>query len=547
MSWSQKLSVELTLQIHEEKFVIPPSRIEEWNLELHHYGFTGSLQFSLDGKDDLTLFPKFIAPELIQVHWAIGYPPEDQNCEPFQVTGLATDKSVREVYSVDLRHHYRIDIADAAQVLWGQHFPSRLFTNASMKAVVEEYRVESFIPLQYDWPLFERPHPILFLGMGGENRRTSFYDFLLWYIASQNGVWTYRYPQNAYRISGTKEDAAAISLEEKHLDQIDLQEIQIVCPSAPYYSLKILNAHSETPQQEVISQPQTLPQLCKDILVRSPIQQNFDERKQLERNKFKTRQAELNLVFRKFPTFAFASGQLLEFPNELGEYGFLSGKTFRIREVSLSGKRIQDAIHAYELTMTAKLEQRQELFVAYPALPKPEFLEYVEGRIVSKVGGQNEKTLQVFQEKDGLLYLHIAIPLWNDQEVIVPFHPDQMPGSFYCPPRKGDRVLVALEFQSARIQCFLDWHDPLPIQAQGYQISLGTKKDNRTTILNLYKEGKLSFIITTDGTLVTVSKQGGQKSIIEQTPEMIRLEAQQILMEAPEIVIKAKAIDIKKK
>jgi hypothetical protein len=85
----------------------------------------------------------------------------------------------------------------------------------------------------------------------------------------------------------------------------------------------------------------------------------------------------------------------------------------------------------------------------------------------------------------------VFVPLWN-KEIVVPFIPDQLPGHFYFPAYKNQRVLLALEFQEARISRFLDWGEGtrLPADGQGNHLLLGKDKDSQTSIQHVYVDGK---------------------------------------------------------
>lgn len=147
----------------------------------------------------------------------------------------------------------------------------------------------------------------------------------------------------------------------------------------------------------------------------------------------------------------------------------------------------------YNLEMSSQLEPKSEEWLSLPPFKTPLFPLYVEGKVVSEQGKKEEETYQIYQDKKTSLdQYRVAIPLWNKQEVVVPFEPNFFTGHFYFPDYKDARVLVALDFHSGRIERFLDWRPGarLPMDTQGDHILLGKTDKSQTSVQHIYVDDK---------------------------------------------------------
>jgi hypothetical protein len=86
----------------------------------------------------------------------------------------------------------------------------------------------------------------------------------------------------------------------------------------------------------------------------------------------------------------------------------------------------------------------------------------------------------------------VKIPLFEDQIIPAPFNPNLLPGHFYFPAYKGERMLVALDFQRAWIKRFLDWRTGarMPQDGQGVQLLVGKTPENGTALKHYYTDDK---------------------------------------------------------
>ena len=89
------------------------------------------------------------------------------------------------------------------------------------------------------------------------------------------------------------------------------------------------------------------------------------------------------------------------------------------------------------------------------------------------------------------------MPLWGDQIITVPFEPNLLPGHFYFPAFKGERVLVALGLEHFTLERFLDWRADarLPADAQGVHLLVGKTPESNTSMKHYYEEGNPLFLL----------------------------------------------------
>jgi len=76
----------------------------------------------------------------------------------------------------------------------------------------------------------------------------------------------------------------------------------------------------------------------------------------------------------------------------------------------------------YNIDLTTQLELKDETWVSLPSFNNPVFPLYVEGKIVSEQGKEEEETFQIYQDKDTSVDQYkVSIPLWDNQSVVIPF------------------------------------------------------------------------------------------------------------------------------
>jgi hypothetical protein len=549
--FSDTLKLQLNLTINSYIFNIPGGNIKNCQLNLYAYGFEGKLDFwisSASVKDPL--FSKFIKPDLVEMRLSIQgvYDLPSPAPEPLVIVGIVTKKSVREITYKDvsgnpvLQRHYEIFFEDAPQVLWKQHFPTELYIGKKMADIIRANAMEG-ISLEMEWDVLQRKQAITCLGLGHDLNEASFYDFLMWYVKSNNGVCTYNYETRSLKLSDRKTtEKSSISF---HPEEID--DLCIHMPETCRQNIRILNAYSELPKNIEVTQDQAVSGTSKDIILRTGIVKDLDIRKSLEASKLRYRQHEIEFGLKEFPAKTFGIGSAVKF--ETGEWGdkiYLRGKTYRVYEIRLTANAekqgADDNLNAdfakYNMEMTTRMEYEDNPAVTLPHFKTPFYPIRVEGKIVSAAGKPTDKTYQIFSNpKTSQDFYSVFIPLWNSL-VMVPFTPDITTGHFFFPAFTNSRVLLDIYYDHAEITDFLDWGEGtrLPMDSQGNHILFGKSPASETSIKYMYQDNKPLFniqrVLGTDTELIQM-KEG--TIIIETTEDESREEVEDTYDVTPKV------------
>lgn len=503
--FNETLKVQLDLTIGNEKFKIPGGNIKNFRVDLYNYGFEAQVDFwtSKESGED-AIYDSFITPDIISARLSIEgvYNLPTPAPQAFVVKGVGTHRAMTEVLSeyIDekpvLFRQYSIHFADAAQVLWKQHYPSLLLAKNTLTELVKAQVVEG-ITLEMDLPAMEVEHPMIFLGLDGERKQANFYDFIIWYVRSQNAVWTYDSKADKYKISSTKDATGTAS----NLSSLEVESLEMKIPETLRHNVNILNGYTEDSKKEEISQDQVLTGLRRDVLLRTPITSQFSDRKSIETTRLKCGQTGAEVVFKHFPTITYRPEMLIKFEKSLwSEDLFAKGKEYRVYEVHLRGSAVEQGPEKgrnelsaiYQVEMTSGLELKGDEVVKVPPFRRPHYPVIVEGKIVSTIGEDLDKTYEITQDSTTSLDNYtVDIPLWS-QKIPILFEPDQFPGHFYFPAFKHSRVLVALYFQKAHILRYIDWGSEVPLNmtTQGNHLLFGKNKLSQTSINFIHEDNK---------------------------------------------------------
>lgn len=536
--FTDTLEMTLELTIGQDTFNVPGANIKSLKTSIRPYGFVARLSFwvsSETGKD--TLFPQFITQDLIEVRLDIEphFKPQDADCESLTLQGFVTGKGLLKELTIENIHmrgdpvlfrHYRIDFADPARVLWRQHFPCDLLVDGSVQELIEANKATG-VELIYDWEIINDKFAITTLSPGSPENGISFYDFIVWYAVSHNGVFSYDSKKNQYTLSGTKEqewNAVAVS-------ELEVEDHRIEFPAAVRYNDRLLNAFSDDPKKSETNRDEAKEGMRHDIVVRMPIASEFEEAFSVESGKQKVREHEIILTHRRFPLLTYRSGIFVKFEDGLwSTKTFIYGNEYRVRDIFLQANAANDAPDAdhnmpytqYNMDMQSRLELKSEKALNVPPYKAPSYPVFVEGKIVSEQGKDEEETYQIYTHPQTELdQYRVKIPLFDDKQVVVPFEPLFAPGHFYFPAYKDERVLVALDFHSARIVGFLDWRPGgrLPMDTQGDHLLLGKSADSNTSISHVYVDNKPQLNMKRTSSKDTEIIQLHEGTIILQTKE----------------------------
>jgi len=501
------LTLTLDLTIKSDVFTIPGGDITDFQVSIFPYGFDAQAEFRVysDTKED-SMFVRFTKTDLIEARLSIRgvHNLPEPAPEPLIVKGLVTVKSFHETTFSEVTgkpvyiRNYTIVFRDAARVLWTQHFPTALYADASMEDVIKA-QIPEGISLEMDWPpLFEK-QPMIFLGLGNGEFQSSFYDFLIWYVRTFNGVFTYDNQHQTYHLQNDKKADG----DEQYIRKTDFTGFSLHIPETCRHNVRVLNTYSENPLKIPLPNTWGTNDLRRDILVRREAPASLVLDANRERPKLESRTYELLLELQQFPLIPFYPGVFIKFMEvEISTELITYEKDYRICTIHLTGtsekKGLEDdrgaSFTTYVCNMTASLELKEETYVLLPPFTPPAYPLSVEGKIVTEMGEEKDKTYQIFAGSAAQENYRVFIPLWN-KTIPVPYKPHQMTGHFYFPAYKNTRVLVDLYFDRAEINRYLDWGADvrLPMDTQGDHLLMGKNEKTNISIIHTYVDGKPVF------------------------------------------------------
>lgn len=217
-TFQDKLALGLTLKGATEQ-VIDGGDIKRIDLHLTSWGWSGTIEFDIfdNGDETDTFLPSYFDSKLILIDLRIAgalSDKEDLPDPPLTLKGLVTQRALRElavseppiVKRVKSRR-YRIEAADAAQVLWRQHHPCKLYADKTIQDIINDQR-NDLIQFEGTWSWASRePYktPMVFLALDPSIGKASFYDWIMWYVDRFRLIWTYNCRTNTYSIVETKQ------------------------------------------------------------------------------------------------------------------------------------------------------------------------------------------------------------------------------------------------------------------------------------------------------------------------------------------------------
>ncbi|MCH9679847.1 MAG: hypothetical protein K0V04_00310 [Deltaproteobacteria bacterium] len=533
LTFEDRLAVSVSLTIAGTSHDFTGGGVPYVDLQLRGYGFSGTIELLVQDDTDAgggftdELLDPFLGADLVKVAVevaAVHHEAETSaSLSPVRVEGLVTHKTVEEELlrrSADqpiLVRRYRLEFADPARVLWAQHFPCQLYTDQTPQKIIDEHTGE-YITFTYDWSVLSESQPQWFIHLPPE-RKASFYDFVVWMTDERDGVLAYDYEQQQYSLTALKDTTA----EAQALFGDDVHTAEIVVPPAPRHVVVVADSYGDGPRSETIEQDQAVDGVRHDRPMRSVISQEVDDAVTLQRTRLRLPKYEASLNFGRLPTVDVVPGSelKLEAANRWSTASALITPTWRVRELQLRATALthagdhehQLASTGYAVTMRARLEQSDDERCALPVYQAPHYPAHVEGKVVSDKGEEGEKTYQTYRnETTSLDEYTVRVPLYDDQNVTAPFEPGQGSGNVYVPSYREERVLLAMELQSSRIERLLDWREgaALSMDVQGEQILLGKSPTSNTSMNHVYEDDQpvlnLARTHDDDGSLIQMSE-----------------------------------------
>lgn len=512
-------------------FAVASRHVERFDLRLDPWGFEAELAFwvvcDADPAED-TLFEPFVGLAQLEVSLTIGrtFDEVGEEAKALVLKGLALERSAVEVPAGDvagapvLARRYRVRFVDRARALWAQHRPTSLYVDASYRDLFAD-NLPSGVTLTHAWAVSSTSRPVLSLGLGAADEAVapgvapaSFFDFTFWLLDREAAGLFYDYTDGSYRIADEKPDAASpLTLEPD-----EVEAVEIVPPRLRREKVVVLNAYSDAAEaRREIANTDAIEGLRADTLARTAVASEFDAR--VKRETARARQSKIGarITLRRTPATPLAPNEALKLGEGFSDKLFAYGKTYRIVTLRFRGAPESDAPGApgvdlagqgggveanlgrrYALDYELDLELATDPAFHAPPFAPPAWPFFVEGNVVSEVGENDELTYQAYRdEATSLDFYKVAIPLFESKKVVAPYEPNTLPGHFYFPLYKGERVLIALAFDRASVVGHLDWRPGarLPLESQGNHLLLGKKGASQTSVRHTYADGKPSLTI----------------------------------------------------
>ena len=519
---SDTLKIKLDLTIKTDQFSIVGGCVKSVRLDLQPYGFDGEVTFwvaSDQNKVDHVL-PRFVTADLIEVGLSIESVVPPASTEALVVHGLATDKWLHEISYADakgnpvLLREYTVRFCDPARLLWRQHVPLMLYTDATMADVLAEHLSQG-ISLDVSCDDAQLSRPMLCIGL--EEGCATFYDFVLWYADRFNATFFYDYKKAKYCLANDKpKETTTASLKAP-----EVEKVRVHFPETPRRGARLLNGHAEAAKTIVIAQDQAATGMYRDALARTPVLADLDARKTLESSRLKLPLAEVEIDFVRFPSIPARPGARVALANAYFSADLLPvGNTYRQSAVSLFaevednvGSELNATERKYKLQMRARWETELDKVPRLPAFAAPVYPVVAEGKIVCEGGQEGDRSYMSFDDSaTSQSFYKVQVPLWN-KKITVPFQPQFSPGHFFAPAFKDSRVLLALHFDHAEILQFLDWGADvrLPSESQGNHLLFGKNKTSQTSLKHVYVDEKPAFSVarSSNGDLQTMTLSEG--------------------------------------
>jgi len=502
--FQEELRLELSLTSGGQSFSIPGGQVKHLSARMASHGFSASVTFwTTMEKKDAPLFTAFQKPDLLQVRLAVAAVQPDLEAPPAPLIlqGLVRSRRlVAETHggfkdSERVFRRYTVEFADAAQVLWRQHRPTELHTDMSMAEVLEAHKAT--LQLSLDWATLKQKQPLFCLALGSDAPGVSFYDFVLWYVDTHQGVFSYDNQGDQYLLT----DSKPASGQPAALSPLPVHSVRVLVPPPIRHGTRVLNAVAEAPTTTALEHSQAVTGVSHDVLLRTPLASRAEQRQKQEKARLQVRQRQFQVAFKRYPPMDVFPGALLRMEGSLWSAGMTGlDEDLRVRTLELEAHAEDEGQHDaqntpttnYQANLTLQLESTSEPVVTLPAYRAPRYPIHVEG-LVHSPGGEPEdrRYLIAEDEKTSIHSFRMTVPLWN-KTVSVLAEPIHFPGQFFFPPYKNTRVLVALHHERAELLRFLDWKEGVrpPQDGQGDQILLGQNKKSQTALTHDFQEDK---------------------------------------------------------
>ncbi|RKH85730.1 hypothetical protein D7Y21_22295 [Corallococcus sp. AB045] len=512
MKFTEQLKVTLDLKAGDEAFTLPAGSIKRLSVKARSYGFEAQVEWWVlckESGDEDTLFTPFTDTKPLTATLTVDrrYGAQSEGREgaealPLKLIGRVEERHVRERSLANVKdapvmqRRYRVRLVDPAAMLWRRHFPSGVWVDETLQAVIQA-NTPGGLDVAYEWEAAGTKHGLHALGLGADDDSgASFLDFLHWVQARMHAGMFLDYAEGKYTLADAKpEGGEALVLTRDEVKQVDLRY-----PEPRRDALSVLNSYVDAgTKRKAVENADAIAGVLTECLVTSTLEGTLTDRVTLETKCQQLEGPELRLSFASYPRASLVLNGLYT----LGDFSTQAathGKQYRLHTLELDARAVEeDAAHDpdstandYHLSLKATLEEAADPTFRRPRFRPPRWPFLAEGRVVSEEGGEPERTYQIRQDDETSVESYrVKLPLW-DKEVRCPYEPHQQPGHFYFPADKGTRVLVSLGYQHARMDRFLEWRPGarLPKESQGNHLLLGKTDKSETSIQHLYQDSK---------------------------------------------------------
>ena len=415
-----------------------------------------------------------------------------------------------------LQRRYTIRFSDRGAALWRQHRPSVLYVDKALKDLIEDNKPDG-VTIAYSWSDVTTQHPILALGLGVPKNDATYYDFIFWLCDKQNVGFYYDPSADKYTYADAKPTSSPAKLEHE-----DVAFIEACLPPLRRDAVSVLNAYTDaaTSKQD-ITNADGVTGVQTHYLIRSQVASDLTDRVTLETARAKQNQPQARVTYKVFPGVPLVPNMELSLGEAWSTNVFQNASTYRVVSARVDAKAVSqeatddmgEETNRYQLDYEVYVELDADPVVRYPPFVRPRFPFFVEGKVLSETGADDELTFQPYQDANTSIdYYKVKIPLYANQKVIVQYEPLTLAGHFFFPLYKDERVLVALDFDHARIHAHLDWRPSgrLPTDTQGNHLLVGKKDKNWTSISHTYADSKptltIQRVLDTDTQTITVTE-----------------------------------------
>jgi hypothetical protein len=507
LEFTERLKIGLTLTCGDATVEVPGGAFRAFSAQLHPWGFEAEFKFmvSLEVEPD-PLFAHLSSNALIKASALVTScePPADgySEVETLPFRGIVTERRMEERAGDGLEgapvvsRLYTLKVRDAAQEFWRQHFPCDLLVGATLADLLDRHKVGG-LQLAYDWKVLMEDRGLICVPCGHPDGGTSFYDFVAWLCDRFHGTLEHDYPSGMFRLAGkrTKDTSPSEILTD------DVASLSLELPTPPRRAARVRNGHAVESSTLAVDNAAAVTGVWHEHLVRSPLPTEASGRAALEKRRLSPSADLAHLTFKRFPVLGMWPGRYAVADDGWSARARSSKKPWRVTEFRITARAAEEEVSDNALgepTGTFTLSASADLELAanrsMPRIPysPPRWPLHVEGRVVSVGGEDADRTwLAVVDEVTSRSFQSITLPLWN-KVVVVPFEPGTAPGNFFFPPYKNARVLVALEWDGARVVRHLDWATgaQTPKDGQGNRLLFGKQSADGTYVEHAYTSNK---------------------------------------------------------